>query len=109
MLMAMRYRVYRSLDKSPSLFGIQGGYFVVFGAVLLVGGGLAFLLCIVLGTTAGIITFMASVLVAYFVVMFLQEKYSEKELRRFLSNLFLPEAVRIPPSKPNLSDCDGIW
>lgn len=105
----MRYPIYRQIDKSPSLFGIQGGYFVVLGVGAGAGVVLALLVGSLFGNTAGVVTFMVVAVAAYFVVMALQEKYSEKELRRFLSNLFLPGFVRIAPAKPNMEDCDGLW
>lgn len=104
-----KYSIYRMLDRSPSLFGIQGGYFIVFGVVL----GVGFLFALILGgmftAAVGIVVFMVFAVIAYFVVMFLQEKYSEKELRRFLSNLFLPGFIRIAPGRLNMEDINELW
>lgn len=90
----MKIPVYKSLDKTSSLFGIQGTYlyFVVGGFVLaaILGFG------VVGGMIAGssiIGTLATAVLgaVAYFIVMTVQGNFTERELKRKLTSLKMPD------------------
>ena len=99
----MRHRVYRSLDQSPALFGIEGSYLIVLVVAGIVIGFLALIIGSfcgkIIGTVAVIIGFVAD----YFGVMFLQQKFTEKELKRYLSNFGLPKFVRFYPERIDLN------
>ena len=104
----MRHRVYRSLDQSPALFGIEGSYLVVF----LAGLGLSLVLALLVGSVASSLVsfglFFLGAAFSYFGVQFLQTKFSEKELKRYVSCFSMPRFIRVPPARMSL-DADEYF
>ena len=97
------HKVYRSLDQSPALFGIEGSYLIV----LVIGGVVAGFLALLIGSLSGKIVGTVAVVIGfvadYFGVMFLQQKFTEKELKRYLSNFGMPKFVRFFPERIDLN------
>lgn len=90
----MKIPVYKSLDKTSSLFGIRGSYlYVMIGGVLIavvVGFGI---IGSVLGSVFGTVATLIIGAVAYFIVMMLQSKYSERQLTKRIQSSQLPDYV----------------
>ena len=93
----MRYVVFKSLDKSSSLFGIQGSYlYWVLGALgvdlvlSLIAGGLTH-------SFVGYVVFLALGAVIYFATLMIQTKYSERERTKWLCSHRLPRYVLVAP------------
>lgn len=95
----MRCRVYRSLDAPSSLFGMKGSYLVGFVA----GLGAVLMLSVLAGSLTssivGTMLFIAGSVGDYMAVILLQSRYSEKELRKYISSLRLPRFIRVLPVK----------
>lgn len=93
----MRRRVYRSIDKSNSIFGIRGKYITY----ALKGIGLSLLLSLVFATmTNGILGIMLFLLCTAFVyagILYVQSRYSERELDRMLSSKEMPDYIHFHP------------
>ena len=80
----MKRRVYRSLDRPATVFGIRGRFLWV----MVLGGALALIVGMVVGgVTSMILGFGAGLLaavVAYFVTVSLQSKFDEKDIWKIL-------------------------
>ena len=93
----MRTRIYRSLDATPSLFGLKGSYILWFVPVL---GAVLFLALMVGSITSsilGTLFFLAGAVVSYFGVLTLQGRYSEKDLRKVLVALRMHSWIMVKP------------
>ncbi len=104
----MKHKVYRSLDQSPALFGIQGVYLLVFLGALIVGIFLSVIIGSMTDRIVGVVMLIIMFLVAYFGVLFLQEKFSEKEFKRYLSMFGIPGHLRVYPERMKL-DADEYF
>jgi len=100
----MRYRVYRTIDKSPSLFGIEGSFFIIVGIFMGMGVLLAFTLGSLLGKMGGWVIFFLMSGAGYGITMLVQSKFSEKAFKRFVRKFFLPGFLRVFPSKLRCDD-----
>lgn len=95
----MRYAVYKSLDKTNSLFGIKGTYqrYAIYGL------GASVVLGFVIGSTInsliGTILGIAGVGVTYAVVLSIQSKFSERERTRWFCSRRLPDYITVPPRR----------
>ena len=95
----MEYRVYKSLDRKASTFGLRGSYlkFGLIGvAVAFVIGGLFW---INTSGLVGFIVFVALVLLAYAAIMGFQARFSERERNRWFAGFFLPDSTAVPPRR----------
>ena len=93
----MKRRVYRSLDRPATVFGIRGRFLWV----MALGGALAFIIGMVVGGVSSMIMgFGASLLAAvgaYLVTMSLQSKINEKDIWKLLVKRGYPRVYRVPP------------
>lgn len=94
----MKLKVYKSLDKSSSLFGIRGSFIRIAGA----GAALAVVVGMgVIGPVTdglvGILSVVALLVVDYMGVMMLQGKYTERGLDRRMSVRSLPRFILTRP------------
>ena len=93
----MKRRVYRSLDRPATVFGIRGRFLWV----MVLGGALALIVGMVVGgVTSMILGFGAGLLaavVAYFVTVSLQSKIDEKDSWKILVKRGYPAVYRVPP------------
>ena len=99
----MRHRVFRSLDQSPALFGIEGSYLIVLIVLGVVAGFVALIIGSLCGKLIGTVALIIGFVADYFGVLFLQQKFTEKELKRYLSNFGLPKFVRFYPERIDLN------
>lgn len=93
----MKCKVYRSLDRPSSFFGIKGRFL---GWYLLLAGGILTLSVAVGLAAAGILGFVLFVLGAagaYVLVMSLQDKSSDREFSLRLAARKYPRFYRIRP------------
>ena len=93
----MRRRVYRSLDRSASVFGIRGRFLwvtAVLGGFALIGGVLAASLSTML---AGVAVGLAGAGAAYLVTLSLQSGTDEKDLVRVIVKRGYPSIYRMSP------------
>lgn len=89
------YKVYRSLDRPLSFFGIKGSFM----SVLAVGASAAAVIGIIAGGVTGsniigLIVFLSLCVGAFMVVGLLQDKYSEKDFMKLLSSRRFPQFIR---------------
>ena len=89
----MKYPVYKSLDKKSSLFGIQGSYLyiVIIGAVLAVIVGFGIVGGITGSRILGTVVFVVMAVAGYFVTMTIQGNFTERELKRKLTSMKIPD------------------
>lgn len=98
----MKHKVWRSLDRPSSFFGIRGRFMRVLlglggaGAVAALAAGSVF------GGLAGMLVLALSLAGAYMAVTSLQGKMSDRGLSRRLASRRIPPSVRIQP-RPFLS------
>lgn len=93
----MRYVVFKSLDKSSSLFGIQGSYLYWALAALGVDLALSFIAGSLTNSFVGFVMFVALGAVVYFATLMVQTKLSERERTKWLCSHRLPDFVHVPP------------
>ena len=78
---------------------MKGGYLVGFVA----GLGAVLMLSVLAGaltsSIVGTMLFIAGSVGDYMAVIMLQSRFSEKELRKYLASLLMPEFIRVQPIK----------
>ena len=93
----MTRKVYRSLDRSASVFGIRGRYLVV----MAVGAGLALVVGVAVGSALGMIpgagVTLLGGLAAYIATVTVQSKIDERDLVKVIARGSLPWAWKVPP------------
>lgn len=93
----MTRKVYRSLDRSASVFGIRGRYLVV----MAVGAGLSLVVGVAVGSALGMIpgagAFLLGALAAYIATVSVQSKIDERDLVKVIARGSLPGAWKVPP------------
>ena len=93
----MTRKVYRSLDRSASVFGIRGRYLVV----MALGAGLALVVGVAVGSALGMIpgagAFLIGTLAAYIATVSVQSKIDERDLVKVIVRGGLPGVWRVPP------------
>lgn len=102
----MKHTVYKSLDRSSSLFGLKGCYlrWTVMGVAA--DGFLAFAVVgKAVNSIVGFIFFVGVGAAVYIGVMAFQAKFSEREKTRWLAHRRLPDYTFVPPAR--LSDYAG--
>ena len=90
------HTVYKALDRPSSLFGLKGSYvrYAGFG----IAGGVMVGIIIGMFAPGLVATIVALVLAAasYFVVLRIQDKFSERERVKYLCSRRLPRYIRVP-------------
>ena len=93
----MRRRVYRSLDRPATVFGIRGRFLWV----MALGGALALIIGMVVGSvTSMIVGFGAGLLAvmgAYFVTVSLQSRIDERDIWKMVVRQGFPALYRMKP------------
>lgn len=93
----MKRRVYRSLDRCATVFGIRGRFIWV----MALGGALALIVGMVVGAVAGMILGMGAGILgaaaAYFLTVSLQSKVDEKDIWKVVVKRGYPTLYRIRP------------
>ncbi len=94
----MNVRMYKSLDKTSSLFGIRGMYIyvAVVGIIIAVVVGFGFV-GLLAGSLLGTLVAFALAALAYFGVMMTQANFSERQLQKKLSSFSLPDFIVLKP------------
>lgn len=93
----MRYVVFKSLDKSSSLFGIQGSYLYWVLAALGVDLAISFVIGSLTNSFVGFILFVGLGAVIYFATLMVQTKLSERERTKWLCSHRLPDFIHVQP------------
>lgn len=93
----MRYRIWRSLDKSASFFGIKGNFMVLFLCTAAAGLIVALIAGKAAGTLPGMAVFALAAAGGYFLVLSVQSKMSDKAFSRSLMKRRYPKFIRITP------------
>lgn len=93
----MRCTVYKSLDNPASMFGLRGSYQKFFWLGAGVAAVLALLLGAVLGKIVGMVLLVAGVLGVYAGVMSVQGRLSDREVKKKLASMNLPDALVFRP------------
>lgn len=93
----MRRKVYRSLDRAATVFGIRGRFLWM----MALGGSLALIVGLVVGGVAGMIPGMGAGLLgavaAYFLTVSLQSRVDEKDIWKVVVKRGYPALYRIRP------------
>lgn len=93
----MKRRVYRSLDRPATVFGIRGRFLWV----MALGGAIAFIVGMVVGgVTSMLLGFGVGLLTAtgaYFVTVSIQSRIDEKDFWKVLVKRSYPSVYRVPP------------
>lgn len=93
----MRYVVFKSLDKSSSLFGIQGSYLYWVLAALGVDLAISFVIGSLTNSFVGFVLFVGLGAVIYFATLMVQTKLSERERTKWLCSHRLPDFIHVQP------------
>lgn len=100
----MRRRVYRSLDRPTSVFGIRGRFLLV----MALGGALALIVGMTVGRAAGMLagtgTGLLLTVAAYVLTQSLQSRIEEKDLAKILVRRTYPTLYRV-----HLKHIRNIW
>lgn len=93
----MRRKVYKSLDKPSSLFGIKGSYL----SWVLAGAGVALVFALMVNTITNglvaILVFLALIVGVYLWVISFQSKYSERTRDKLFTARDLPDIILLQP------------
>lgn len=95
----MKITIYRSLGVESTFLGIQESYIRYFLLVLLGGLAVALIVGSFLTSFFGFATFVIVLIADYFGVLYVQEKWSIKELGRYLTSRKLPDHVVFGPRR----------
>ncbi len=93
----MRCTVYKSLDNPASMFGLRGSYQKFFWLGAGAAAVLAILFGAVLGKIVGMVFLVAGVLGAYAAVMSVQGRLSDREVKKKLASMNLPDMLVFRP------------
>ena len=93
----MRYRVWRSLDRPSSFFGIRGKFSYVFLGIAAGGAILSFVVGGATNSLVGMIAFACALAGDYMLIISLQGKMSDRGLARFLASRRTPRSIHMLP------------
>ena len=94
----MKYRVWRSLDRPSSFFGIRGKFAYVFLAFAAAGAMVSMVIGNMTGGITGMLAFACCCCIAdYMLVTSLQGKMSDRGLARFLAYRRTPRSIHMLP------------
>ena len=93
----MKYRVWRSLDRPSSFFGIRGKFAYVFAGIAAIGGMLAFVIGGATNSLIGMIAFACACVGDYMLIISLQGKMTDRSLARFLASRRTPHFLHMQP------------
>lgn len=106
----MKYKVWRSLDRPSSFFGIRGKFAYVLLGLAGAGAMLSFVVGEAAGSLTGMIAFALCCVGAYMGVIALQGKMTDRLLSRFLASRRTPRYVHTSPrSILSLLNMDTSW
>lgn len=93
----MRRKIYKSLDKPSSIFGIKGSYLTW----VMAGAGVAFVVAMLVGNITnglvGTLLFLALMVGVYLWVISFQSKYSERTRDKLFTSRVLPDVILLQP------------
>lgn len=93
----MRRKIYKSLDKPSSLFGIKGSYL----SWVIIGAGVSLVISLMVNAmTNGLVAilfFLALMVGVYLWVVSFQSKYSERTREKLFSSRDLPDVILLQP------------
>lgn len=93
----MKRRVYRSLDRPATFFGVRGRFLIVFGLGFVLG---LIISIIVGGMTSMLMGFgvlLVESVIIYLLTITLQEKIDEKDLYKLILRRRFPDIYRVQP------------
>lgn len=93
----MKYRVWRSLDRPSSFFGIRGKFAFVFLAFAAAGAMASAVIGNMTGGITGMLAFACACIADYMLVTSLQGRMSDRGLARFLASRRTPRCIHMQP------------
>lgn len=100
----MRRKIYKSLDKPSSLFGIRGSYLLWVIVGLFAALMLALMVGMITNSLVGFVSFLVGGIVVYLFVIRFQSRFSERERDKWMSSRNLPDVIVFRPVRfKNLS------
>lgn len=93
----MIVKVYKSLDKSHSSFGLVGSYmgWMVIAVVVSIVVGVIF--AVLLSGLVGILLFVVLAALSYIGIVHMQGKFTEREREKWFVSMSLPDVIRVRP------------
>lgn len=89
----MRKKVYKSLDKSASLFGIKGSYITWALAAVGASVGVGMIIGTITNSLVGFLTGLVLSVIAYLFVISFQSRFSERERNKWMASRELPDVI----------------
>ena len=93
----MRYIIYKALDNPPSFVGLKGSYIKIAVVGVILSGVMGLIAGGVFNGLVGVIVFIACAAAAYWGVMAFQARFTERELRKWLSSMKLMDVIVFGP------------
>jgi hypothetical protein len=93
----MKYRVWRSLDRPSSFFGIRGKFAYIFLGIAAAGALLAFVVGGATNSLVGMLAFAGACVGDYLLVISIQGKMSDRTLARYLASRRTPLFLKMQP------------
>lgn len=93
----MKYRIWRSLDRPASFFGVRGRFAYVFLFVAAGGGIIAGIIGTLTNSLVGMVTFGGVCIADYMLVTAIQGKLSDRALSRYLASRRMPRFIHVLP------------
>jgi hypothetical protein len=93
----MKYRIWRSLDRPSSFFGIRGKFAYVFLGIAGAGAMLSFAVGRVVGSFMGMLAFAGACVGDYLLVLSLQGKMTDRSLTRKAASRKTPRCIHVLP------------
>jgi len=93
----MKYKIWRSLDRPSSFFGIRGKFAYVLLGLAGIGAVFSFFVGGATNSLIGMIAFACCCVGAYMAVISLQGKMTDRTLSRFLASRRVPRYIHTRP------------
>jgi len=94
----MKYRIWRSLDRPSSFFGIRGKFAYVFLGIAGGGAMLAFVAGGATNSLVGMLAFAATLVGDYMLIISIQGKMTDRSLSRLIASRRIPKAIHMRPT-----------
>lgn len=89
--------VYKSLDKKSSFLKLKGAYFKYTVLLLAIDIIPAMYIGSILNSVIGVISYIILMFASYLGVLAVQAKYTERELKKFISSRSIPRFIIVKP------------
>lgn len=95
----MKFKVYKSLDRSVQIFGIKGRYLYIMAIAAVISAVAALAIGKALGGLVGLLSFFVLFFASAMVLIAIQSSVSEKDLFIKVSMTRCPHGIRVKPKR----------